>query len=55
MTDQEQKIIDRIDYWKQLYEASTDHSGTQELALRLMRKWEKQLEDLRRRPGEGGN
>lgn len=48
----EQKIIDKIDYWKEIYQSSEDNSGVQQLALRIMKKWEKRLEGLRR--DEGG-
>lgn len=44
----EQKIIDKIDYWKELYQSSEDNSGVQQLALRIMKKWEKKLEGMRR-------
>lgn len=48
----EQKIIDKIDYWMQIYQSAEDNSGVQQLALRIRKKWEEKLEGLR--SGESG-
>ena len=48
----EQKIIDKIDYWMQIYQIAEDNSGVQQLALRIRKKWEEKLEGLR--SGESG-